>query len=351
MKKITVLLTMLFVLSIGATAFAADPFTFSGDLRLRFDKETQADNAATEFQAYKYRIRLNAAYKISPAFTFNSRVVVGESLTSAGPNDTTTGVDNVQMDIASLTYKEGNYSIVAGRQKLAFFEGMAINQDPGHSSSSFDAAGLSPNGSNYTFIQGVKASGKLGDVTLTGFTGNVMDQNALNYNLRGVVAQAPIGDVNTGFMWYQNYRQSTGGYYDDKGSHTGYALTANTKLFDKYLYVGAEYDFGAQYGNGSDDKAYRVQIYTPATKKAGDMQYAFDYRKAGKNALDDKLSSNTKATWKTSDYGAFSFWAVSAKRQLTKDVYATLYYEKYNPDTNTIKVEDHLYRLEVGVAF
>ena len=333
-------------MSIGATTFAADKLTLNGDIRFRFDNESQADTSS--FYASKYRVRLNAAYKISPEFTFNSRISMGESLLSASPG--VLGVDDVQMDIASLTYKKNNFSITGGRQKLIFFEGMAFNQDAGHTAFGTSTANLvNPNSgpSNYTLFQGGKVSSKLGNITLTAFSGNVKDQVTYDYKLNGIIAQSAIGDVNVGGMLYQDKR-AVGNGFTVGNSHTGHILAANTKLFHKYLYVGAEYDYGAKYMGGNDDKAWRVQIKTPDNKKTGDMQYNFDYRKVGLNALDDKLSNNTKPT---SSWGAFSYWGVGAKRQMAQNVYAQLWYEQFSLNKKTVAPEDHLVRLEVGVNF
>ena len=48
------------------------------------------------------------------------------------------------------------------------------------------------------------------------------------------------------------------------GSKTGYSVTANTKLFNNYLYTGAEYIWDLA---DMHDKAYKLIVKTPETKK------------------------------------------------------------------------------------
>lgn len=352
---------------------ASDPWTFSGDVRLRFDK--QANFNKDDFDASKYRIRLNAGYKFSPEWRFDTRITVGESLFRTGPKSTTgytTVPDDVQIDIASLTYKQPDWSATMGRQKFTIFEGLAVSMDDGHNvgDAGYSAADNRPDGGrarNYPGLQGVKLQNKSGKVNFTSFYGNLNDRNdnGANYNVKGIAAMTPLNKVNVGAMWYTTDSSIFGTDLTKypglkNGTKTGYSLTANTKLFKNYLYTGTEYIWGLA---DDHDKAWKLIARTPATKKPGDMQYSVEYRNIQQYALDYSSYIGTtsynglSSAYKSIAYGDYTYWGVTAKRQLTKNTSASLFYEKYNPQSHgstaakQSQVEDNVYRLQVDVAF
>lgn len=371
------------MLSINAVGFAAaagssdDPWTFSGDVRIRFDK--QANFNKPDFDASKYRIRLNAGYKFNPEWRFDTRITVGESLFSNGPTASTNYpnvADDVQIDIASLTYKKPDWSATMGRQKLTMFEGLAISMDDGHNvgDAGYPSTANRPDGGrarNYPGLQGIKLQNKLGDVNLTSFYGNLnarIDDGA-NYKVKGIAAMAPVGKVNVGGMWYtsDSYIASSDTNATNaglkNGTKTGYSVTANTKLFKNYLYTGTEYIWGLA---DDHDKAWKLVARTPATKKPGDMQYSVEYRNIQQNALDytsytgstyNSTYSGLSSAYKSLAYGDYTYWGLTAKRQLTSNMSASLFYEKYNPQNRgttgatASQVEDNVYRLQVDVTF
>lgn len=350
---------------------ASDPWTFSGDVRLRFDK--QANFNKDDFDASKYRIRLNAGYKFSPEWRFDTRITVGESLFSNGPATSTNYpnvADDVQLDIISLTYKQPDWSATLGRQKFTVFEGLAISMDDGHNTgdAGYPAADNRPDGGrarNYPGLQGIKLQNKAGKVNFTSFYGNLNARidNGANYNVKGIAAMTPIDKVNVGAMWYTTdspiFASDTNASGIKNGTKTGYSVTANTKLFKNYLYTGTEYIWGLA---DDHDKAWKLIARTPATKKPGDMQYSVEYRNIEKNALDynsytgnsyNSTYSGLSSAYKSIAYGDYTYWGITAKRQLTQNTSASLFYEKYNPQkrTGTSQIEDNVYRLQVDVAF
>lgn len=89
------------------------------------------------------------------------------------------------------------------------------------------------------------------------------------------------------------------------------------------------------------------------------MQYAAEYRNIEQKALDTPSSVDTVTycglsnAYKSYKYGDYSFVALSAKRQLSPNTSATLYYEKYNPTvkTGSSQIQDDVYRLQFDVKF
>lgn len=366
MKKITAILATVVFMSGVSTALAAEanPLTVSGDVRIRFDKQNNYN--LDGFNAEKYRVRVNLGYKFSPEWNFNSRFVVGENFFNATPIATPgkdyAVPDNAQVDIASFTYKKPDWNATVGRQMLTLFEGLAVGMDDGHSAGNagYAASANKPDGSgakNYPSLQGVKLENKLGDVKLTSFYGNLNNRIAggINYNVGGIAAMAPVGKVNLGAMWYTTDSKAPAGYGFKDGRKNGYSITANTKI-NNYLYTGAEYIWGLA---DSHDKAWKLIVKTPDTKKPGDMQYAAEYRNIEQNALDTPSSVDTVTycglsnAYKSYKYGDYSFVALSAKRQLSPNTSATLYYEKYNPTviTGSSQIQDDVYRLQFDVKF
>lgn len=366
MKKSILLLTVMVALGTGATAFAAenDSLTVNGDIRLRFDKQTNYNQP--DFNANKYRIRLNLGYKLSPEWSFNTRVVAGDSLFGDAPPN----VDDVQISVASLTYKQPDWNATIGRQVFSMFEGLAVSMDDGHTpgDAGYPAAGNRPDGGqskNFPSLQGVKFQNKIGKTNVTSFYGNLnaRTDDGANYNVKGIAAIGPVGAFKVGGMVYTTDSYVSAAdvskYGMKNGSKTGYSVTANTKLFNNYLYTGAEYIWGLA---DTHDKAYKLIVKTPETKKVGDMQYAVEYRNVEQNALDYNSCTNTArgiSTMRTKNIniGDFTYWALSAKRQLTPDLSATLFYEKYNPQNHgkttpsSAQVEDQVYRLQLDYKF
>jgi hypothetical protein len=197
----------------------------------------------------------------------------------------------------SVTYKQPNWNATFGRQMFSLFEDLAVSMDDGHS------------------------AGDMG---------------------------YPAGTTRTAGGRAKNYPALQGG---------------RLRLFNKYLYTGAEYIWGLA---DSHDKAWKAVIKTPDTKKPGDMQYAVEYRNIQRNALDynsctggsiNSTYVGLSGAYKSITYGDYTYWALSVKRQLTKDVAVTLFYEKYNPQSHgtsgvdDTQVEDHVYRLQLDYAF
>ncbi|MBP2652488.1 MAG: hypothetical protein H6Q73_57 [Firmicutes bacterium] len=372
MKSRTVLLMLMLSLALNTTAFAQSPdpsaeekderLTIGGDVRFRFDSQTNYNEP--NFDAQKYKVRLNVGYKFSPEWSFNSRFVVGESLFSANPQ----GVDTLQCDVANVTYKKPNWNIALGRQTFGIFEGLAVNLDSGHSTGDIGyPSSLSrsdgASAKNYASLDGAKMQNKIGAVDVTSFFGklNARVSGGADYSVGGIAAIVPAGKANFGAMCYGSdayISDSNASTYGLKtGRKTGYSVTANTKLLNDYLYTGAEYIWGLA---DSHDKAWKLIVKTPNTEKAGDMQYAVEYRNIQQNALDyagsyGSTAAGLTSTYKSIAYGDYDYWAVSAKRQLTKAMYATLFFEKYNPQnlgsSGGSQVEEHVTRLELGYTF
>ncbi|MBP2646223.1 MAG: hypothetical protein H6Q75_1663 [Firmicutes bacterium] len=209
MRKFTILSTLLLLLAItsSVSASTSDPLTISGDIRLRFDNQTNYNYP--NFNADKYRIRLNANYKFSPEWTFNSRLVVGESLFGSEPGHASSSyypvvVDTLQYDVANFTYKKPDWNIAVGRQVFSIFEGLAVSMDDGHSAGDAgypaSTTPARPDGGrakNYPSFDGVKAQNSVGKMTITSFLGNLNSRISDGSNCRvgGIAAIAPAGQV------------------------------------------------------------------------------------------------------------------------------------------------------------
>ncbi|MBP2652489.1 MAG: hypothetical protein H6Q73_58 [Firmicutes bacterium] len=346
-----------------ATTKSSDRLTIGGDIRIRLDSQTNYNEP--NFDAQKYRVRFNIGYKFSPEWSFNGRLVVGESYFSADPEV----VDTLQCDVANVTYKKPDWNIALGRQAFSIFEGLAVNMDSGHGAGNVgypSSVANKADGSgakNYPSMDGAKVQNKLGTVNLTSFLGKLNSRidGGSDNRVGGIAAIVPAGKANLGAMWY-----TTDAYVSDSaatkyglktGNKTGYSVTANTKLLNNFLYTGAEYIWGLA---DTRDKAWKLTVKTPDTKKAGDMQYAVEYRNVQQNALDYCGSYNytnygLTSLYKSIDYGDYDYWSVSAKRQLTKAMYATLFFEKYTPEkhgsSGGSQVEEHVTRVELGYTF
>jgi len=376
MKIRTALSTLLLFIATTSPVLASssDAFSISGDIRLRFDNQVNYNEP--NFSAEKYRIRLNLGYKLSPEWSFNSRLVVGESLFGDAPGHSSSAypvvADAVQYDIANFSYKKPDWNIAAGRQVFSIFEGLAVSLDDGHSTGDvgYPSSLSRPDGArakNYPSLDGVKAQNKIGKVNFTSFIGNLNGRisDGSNCRIGGIAAITPVGHTNIGAMWYTSdawiSASDAKSYGLKTGTKNGYSITANTKLLNNYLYTGAEYIWGLA---ESHDKAWKLIVKTPDTKKAGDMQYALEYRNIQQNALDytsysggnyNSTNYGLSSAYKSITYGDYNYWSASAKRLITKSTYATLYFEKYNPtkhgSAKGSQVEDHVTRLELGYSF
>jgi hypothetical protein len=116
----------------AAPAPAPEPLTFYGDLRLRYERDWDSQNAAGVARANRERERIRArlgfTYRLPGAWSANVRVRTGNPLSQQSPHLTFAATDNlnddfaVQADRYFLQYKSGPLTAWGGRNTTPFWQ-------------------------------------------------------------------------------------------------------------------------------------------------------------------------------------------------------------------------------------
>ncbi len=116
----------------GRAAEATSPFTYAGDLRLRYEWDWDSQNAAGVPRADRDRARVRArasvGYKFSDQWSFGARVRTGDHASQQSPyltfhsSDDVTNDFEVTLDRYYLQLKEGAFSGWLGRNTTPFWQ-------------------------------------------------------------------------------------------------------------------------------------------------------------------------------------------------------------------------------------
>jgi hypothetical protein len=231
-KSLVLALVVSFVLSIAATAFAAD-LDVNGDFRVRalsVDDNVGVANAY-KHSGFEFRARLNFNVAVDKDTTFYSRFTARNQFNSASGFGLGSDVrSNNEFDQFGLKTKADNWNLVIGRQAVNLGQGSII-------STGNDAAGAD------TKFDGITASSKLGAFDVNVIAGKTTDTFA------------------TGSVEY-------------------YGLDAATKLDNKVTF-GAAYASGKNEAVGSEAAKYLAFNTTFAA--APNLTFNAEYVKSNAN--------------------------------------------------------------------
>lgn len=249
MKKLIIVTLMSMIISTASMAFASEPVKLSGDVSVKFERDTASGDAAAA--GTMYTLKLKGETKLGDGWSLYARLGAQYATqpTLADYNGDFYGPDKksvAALDQFGITKKTDNIVYKLGRQDLTIGTTALLYSRP------------DSNVGKKNFVDGLTASGTVGAVDLSAAI--VQEDNPGTQDNK-------IYAIRTGFNPNKslNWGLTMGRYQDSVNGSTNHWAVDGTYKFDKSTLIG-EY---MKSSSSADNKAY-----------AATLNYGFDDKTA-----------------------------------------------------------------------